>query len=172
MVEELLLLSRLEMGALEPKVKSTALARIVDRAAGEVRASYHGQRIDVEGPGDLKVWADPDRTLQILVNLVDNAAKYSPEGASIRVSWDADGSRAVVMVQDSGPGVPAEGRERLFTRFGRIPGSQTRAGHAGTGLGLYIGRTLARAMGGEVDLASTSPNGSAFRLTLPLNAAS
>jgi signal transduction histidine kinase len=70
-------------------------------------------------------------------------------------------------VRDEGPGVPEEGRERLFTRFGRLQGSTTRAGRVGTGLGLYISRGLAEAMGGDLDLETTGPEGSTFRLRLP-----
>jgi signal transduction histidine kinase len=72
-----------------------------------------------------------------------------------------------VRVVDRGPGVPTEGRERLFARFGRLEGSAIRAGHVGTGLGLYLSRELARAMGGELDLEATGQQGSTFRLRLP-----
>ncbi len=167
LVEELLLLSRLEMGALVGTTEAALLARLVERAVEEVRVAYHGQQIGTQGPADLAIRADPDRTVQILVNLIDNAAKYSPEGAPIMVTWARDASRATVLVRDRGAGIPAEGRERLFTRFGRVPGSRMRAGHVGTGLGLYLGRSLARAMDGELDLASTDHSGSVFRLSLP-----
>jgi signal transduction histidine kinase len=167
LVDELLLLSRLEMVALVGTTEVVLLARLVERAVDEVRASYRGQQIDTHGPGDLAIRADPDRTVQILTNLIDNAAKYSPEGVPIGISWTLDGARAVVLVRDCGDGIPADGRERLFTRFGRVPGSRMRAGHVGTGLGLYLGRSLARAMGGDLELASTGLSGSVFRLTLP-----
>jgi len=106
--------------------------------------------------------------MQILVNLIDNAAKYSPEGASIDVSWIPDGDRVVVRVRDHGVGMPAEGRDHLFTRFGRVPGSSARPGHTGTGLGLFLGHGFAQAMGAALDLESTGPQGSVFRLTLPM----
>jgi signal transduction histidine kinase len=70
-------------------------------------------------------------------------------------------------VRDQGLGVPEAGREQLFTRFGRLAGSTARPRHGGTGLGLYLSRMLARAMGGELDLESTGPHGSIFRLLLP-----
>jgi signal transduction histidine kinase len=172
MVEELLLLSRIELGVAVSAKEPAPLANLVARAADDVRASYHGQLIDTHGPPNLMVLADSDRTVQILVNLLDNAAKYSPEGAPIEVTWARAGTQAEVLVRDWGSGIPAEGRERLFTQFGRVQGSQIRDGHIGTGLGLYLGRGLARAMGGELDLAETGPDGTVFRLLLPLFVAS
>jgi signal transduction histidine kinase len=72
----------------------------------------------------------------------------------------------VVRVVDQGSGVPEEGRDQLFTRFGRVPGSRMRAGHVGTGLGLYLSREMAEAMGGGLDLETTGSTGSVFRLRL------
>jgi two-component system OmpR family sensor kinase len=83
------------------------------------------------------------------------------------MSWDTEDNLAVLHVRDHGQGIPPEGRQYLFKRFGRVPGSQMRAGHIGTGLGLFLGRQLARAMGGELDLEATGPTGSTFRLELP-----
>ena len=99
---------------------------------------------------------------------MDNAAKYSAEGSPIVVSWEPDGGCAILRVRDYGPGIPKQGREGLFTRFGRIAGSRTRAGRVGTGLGLYLGRQLAEAISGSLDLETTGPEGSTFRLCLPL----
>lgn len=168
LVEELLLLSRLEIGALIPKCEPTRLRPLLERACDEVRANYRGQRIQLAGPDDLAAMADAERMLQILVNLLDNAAKYSPDGAPIAVSWVQAESRVLIRVRDHGCGVPEEGRDRLFTRFGRVPGSCIRAGRVGTGLGLYLGRSLAQAMGGDLVLESTNAQGSVFRMELPL----
>jgi signal transduction histidine kinase len=111
--------------------------------------------------------ADAAYTVQILTNLVDNAAKYSPETSPVLVTFSREEETAVVRVRDYGGGIPAEGHGILFTRFGRVPGSHMRAGRVGTGLGLYLGRQFAEAMGGTLDLESTSPAGSVFRLRLP-----
>ena len=73
----------------------------------------------------------------------------------------------VIRVRDHGPGIPAQRRDRLFQRFGRLEGSRTRSGRVGTGLGLYLSRQLARAMHGDIALESTGPGGSVFRLRLP-----
>jgi two-component system sensor histidine kinase KdpD len=167
LIEDLLLLSQVENTGLDPLSAAMAIAAVVEQAAMEVQGSYPGQRIDLHGPADLSAWADPARTIQIVVNLLDNAAKYSPEGSTITVCWVLEGDRVVVRVRDQGAGVPAQGREYLFTRFGRVAGTRARAGRIGTGLGLFLGRQLAQAMGGDLDLETTGPKGSTFRLRLP-----
>jgi signal transduction histidine kinase len=144
------------------------LAHLVREAADMVRLSYPGQRIDLAGPGEAHVYADPARLVQVLANLIDNAAKYSPEGTPIAVAWSLEGGMATVRVRDHGPGVPEEGRDRLFTRFGRLPASQMRAGRVGTGLGLFLGRQIIEAMDGSLELEGTGPLGSTFRLCLPM----
>ena len=110
--------------------------------------------------------ADPGRAIRVLVNLLDNAAKHSPAGCPIVAGCSVEHGMGVVRVRDYGPGIPEVGRDRLFTRFGRVAGSRTRAGHVGTGLGLYLSRRSAEAMGGDLDLESTGPEGSTFRLRL------
>lgn len=167
LVEDLLLLSRLEGVAPAPQRHTVALAALVHQAVAEVKGSYPGQRIALRGATSLRVQADPSSTVQILANVLDNAAKYSPEGRSIRVTWGQDNDMVVVRVMDRGSGVPVEGREQLFTRFGRIPGSRIREGRVGTGLGLYLSKRLAEAMAGDLDLESSGPEGSTFRLRLP-----
>jgi PAS domain S-box-containing protein len=167
LVSDLLLLSRLETEALEPQCEPNRLAPLVHRAATEVQSSYQAQRVDMDGSEDLRALVDSDRTLQILANLVDNAAKCSPPGSPVAVSWSLEATMAVVRVRDFGPGISEQGRQYLFTRFGRLPGSQMREGRVGTGLGLYLGRQMAHAMGGDLELEATGAQGSTMRLRLP-----
>ena len=168
LVEDMLLASRTEASALGLRLAPLPLQAIVERAAMEVEGSYPGQRIDLDGPEGLRVLVDPDRAMRVVVNLLDNAAKYSPEGRTIAVSWRAEGAMGVLRVRDHGRGMQEQGRDLLFMRFGRVPGSQVRAGRVGTGLGLFLGRQLSEAMGGTLDLEGTGPEGSTFRLRLPL----
>lgn len=168
LVEDLLLISRIEAGALAPRIERVNVKDVASSAGAEVQGSYKGQRVDVAGPDHVAVLADPGRTLQVLTNLIDNAAKYSPEGSPIIVWWSVEDDWGVLRVVDRGPGIPAEARSQLFTRFGRVPGSRIRSGRVGTGLGLFLGRSLVQAMGGELDLESSSNEGSTFRLRLPL----
>ncbi len=168
LVEDLLLVSRLDATSLITQSASAYLATLLRQVVAELQVSYPGQHVIAEGAADLRVWVDAARASQVLTNLLDNAAKYSPEGSAIAVSWGPEGKQAVVRVRDHGPGIPESGREQLFTRFGRVVGSRIRAGHVGTGLGLYISRGLAEAMGGDLDLEDTGPQGSTFRLRLPV----
>jgi signal transduction histidine kinase len=168
LVQDLLLISRLDLQALSLDCTPADLQALVGLAVTEVQGSYRGQQIQTTGPAGILVRADTARLVQILVNLLDNAAKYSPEGTQIEVGWESTVSQAVVRVRDHGPGIPAEGRSRLFARFGKIAASRIRAGRVGTGLGLFLGRQLARAMAGDLDLESTGPEGSTFCLRLPL----
>ena len=168
LVDELLLLSRLDLGGVPSSPEPVELGCLIKRATDEIRTSYKGQVVALEGPPDLAVLADPDRAVQVLVNLLDNAAKYSPEGSPVHVTWWQNRTQADVRVRDFGAGVSEQGREQLFTRFGRLPGSRIRAGRVGTGLGLYLARGFARAMHGDVELEATGAGGSTFRLSLPL----
>lgn len=167
LVEDLLLLSRMELGDLRPKAERVPVAQAVSRAADEVRSTYQGQRIDLAGHAEVMACGDLERVVQILVNLIDNAAKYSPEGSPIAVAWAREDEAVIVRVHDRGPGIPQNGREHLFARFGRVPGGRIRAGRVGTGLGLYLGRQLAEAMSGALELESTGLDGSIFCLRLP-----
>jgi PAS domain S-box-containing protein len=170
LVEDLLLANQLDGGAFSVTPATVAMREIVGRALDEVAIMHPEQAICTTGPPDLAVRADAERAVQIVANLLDNAVKYSPEGSAIDAWWQAEGQVAVLRVRNRGAGVPVQHRERLFTRFGKIPGSPIRAGRVGTGLGLFVSRELARAMGGDLELESTGEEGSVFRLTLPLAA--
>lgn len=168
LVEELLLLSRIGAGKLEIQSLACPVAVLAQQATAELQGSYRQQQVLVSGGPGTMVLADGARVVQIIVNLLDNAAKYLPEGSPVRLTWREDGGMVAIRVQDRGRGVPEQGRERLFSRFGRLPGSQTRAGRVGTGLGLYLSRHLAEAMEGSLDLEASGSGGSTFRLRLPI----
>jgi signal transduction histidine kinase len=101
--------------------------------------------------------------LQILLNLVGNAISYSPDGSTVRVEVAREAGRARAIVSDEGPGIPTEKLESVFDKFERLG----RGGDGGSGLGLYISRRLARAMGGDLTASSTLGEGARFTLELP-----
>ena len=168
LVEDLLLVSRLDLRAFSVECHVVDLEGQVRQAVTELQGSYPGQPFAMAGPARVLVIADPSRLAQILTNIIDNAAKYSPEGTSVEIVWQVEDMLATLRVCDRGPGIPVESWSQLFTRFGRVAGSRIRAGRVGTGLGLFLGRQLAHAMGGDLDLETSGPHGSTFRLRLPL----
>jgi PAS domain S-box-containing protein len=170
LVEDLLLISRLEGQLPPPQYEAVELYPLLQQVARETEGNYHGQHIAMVGPRDLVVMADPVRVTQIMANLFDNAAKYSPEGRPIHVSWQREENWVAVRVRDQGSGISEQSQSLLFTRFGRVPESRMRAGHVGTGLGLFLARRLAQLMGGSLSLEDTGPTGSIFTLRLPFMA--
>lgn len=160
----LLDLSRLEAGALEPRLEPVKLPGVAKAALQrsfpeEVTCSF-----ELSVVGDpATVLADPALLTQLLVNVMDNAVRHGAAQSPVRVILDRDGGFARVLVEDDGPGVPAEVRARLFTPFG----SSDRRGR-GAGLGLSIARGFAEAMGGELRLDGPPGRGARFVLRLPL----
>ena len=101
--------------------------------------------------------------LQILLNLLGNAIRYSPEGSTIWIRVEPDGDRARIVVADQGEGLSEQQQARVFEKFERLG----RSGDGGSGLGLYISRRLARAMDGDLTLESAPGQGARFTLELP-----
>ena len=169
-IEQLLLAARLERSGHEaaerPVVDAAALARDAVAAA---RAADPARQLVLEVRAVLPVRAVPEAVLQVLGNLLDNAAKHAPDKAPIRVAARQVGALAVVSVQDTGPGVPPAERERIFERFTQLDSGATRQA-GGVGLGLFIARQLANAQGGELLLADPAEpgQGARFELRLPM----
>jgi signal transduction histidine kinase len=170
LVEDLLLASRMSAteGAspVQVELATDDLAALTRRACGDF--GTEGERVSVLLPeGPVPVSCDPVRVIQVLTNLVGNALKYSTPGTPVRVRLVVRDGTAQVEVQDSGRGIPADQLERVFDKFHRVE-DPMRMTTSGTGLGLYIARQLATAMGGELGCTSTLNVGSVFRFGLPL----
>ena len=103
------------------------------------------------------------RVLQVLLNLIGNAIRYTGEGSTVRVTLERAADRARIIVADEGLGLSPEEQARIFDKFERLG----RSGDGGSGLGLYISRRLARAMGGELSVESTKGAGARFVLEVP-----
>ncbi|GAA3241977.1 ATP-binding protein [Pseudonocardia petroleophila] len=166
LVTELLDLSRIDAGTsvlacrdgeLEP-----LLADAVAEAGVTARMAGRGIAFRVDVPEGTTVHADPERLHQVLVNLLDNAARHGPPGSEVHVSGRREGGDIVIEVRDEGPGIAPEDRERVFGRF--IRGERAVGG--GTGLGLAIARWVVDLHGGRIAVAPSGP-GCRIRVTLP-----
>jgi signal transduction histidine kinase len=170
LVEQLLEATRLEQAELSPRAESVIDAVTVAREAERAAELGHpGRPVYLDASPTLPVRAAPETLLRVLTNLLDNAAKYSPQGTPIRLQARRRGGQAVLAVVDAGPGVPAGQRERIFDRFTQLESSDGRRGE-GAGLGLYIARKLARSLGGDLVLCEPTNGrpGARFELRLPL----
>jgi signal transduction histidine kinase len=173
MIEQLLLAARFEQserGAAPLQAARVELdaTELIAQAGAEARARHSGRAIAIESNGALPVRVAQDVVVQVLGNLIDNACKYSPDGEPVRLSGDRAGDQAVLAVQDSGPGIAADDRQRIFERFTQLDRHPQRRG-GGIGLGLYIARQLARSQDGDLVVVEPVGGGGArFELHLPL----
>lgn len=169
LVDDLVDLQAIERPDFALVADSIDLADVARRAAGllAVRASDKGVTLD-RPPTDVALRASGDfrRALQILVNLVGNAVRYAPPGSRVVVGASGKPGTASITVVDQGKGIAADDQVRVFDKFERVDTMEA----GGNGLGLYIARRLARAMGGDITLASVPGEGARFTLTLPADA--
>ena len=170
LVDRLLTLSRADSGESMLSRERVNLCDLAEEVTTqlEVLAEEKQQSLTVEATEESMCLGDPMVLRQALLNLVDNAIKYSPVGGRIvvKVSTGTSGS-AVLDVSDTGPGIPAEMRPRVFDRFYRADRSRSRENGGGTGLGLSIARWAVEVNGGQLTLESSEGQGSTFRITLP-----
>lgn len=142
------------------------LSEVARKAAGILNVRAHEKNIVIEVPQpteSLPAIAEFRRVLQVLLNLIGNAIRYSPESSRIWVRLEPLGEMARLIVADQGPGLSAEQQAKIFEKFERLG----RSGDGGSGLGLYISRSLARAMGGELTVESAPGQGARFILDVP-----
>src|SRR3954454_7375088 len=149
-VNDLLDLSKLEAGQMEAHLAGVDLARLTRFVAShfEVLAEERAVRFSVEAPESLPAWVDPPKVQRILLNLLSNAFKFTPQGGAVRLRLRREGGRAVFTVEDTGPGVPPAQREAIFERFRQVEGGTNRR-HGGTGLALAIVKEFVGLHGGE-----------------------
>jgi hypothetical protein len=163
LITELLDISRLETGRLVLRRQMIDLSALTDSVLDQMEMEYPGlgvtRHFDEPFP---TVYADPDKVLQVITNLVENACKYgSPQG--LEIAGEATEEEVALSVTDQGPGIPSEDLDRVFTKFFRRPEGKP----TGSGLGLWISRGLVEAHGGRLSVRSISGQGSTFRFTLP-----
>ncbi len=168
-VDDLLNVSRIELGRLSLTLLPVDPQAVAAKTLHQISGRYAGRQFRTSfPPGFPPVLADAEKLEQVLYNLADNASKHSPEGGEVTIAGhQEEGQETVILtVADSGPGIPPEEITRLFTRFHRIhrPDAQTTRG---TGLGLYIVKSLVEMMNGKVWVESTVGRGSTFYVSLP-----
>ena len=172
LIEDMIEAARLEEGGVTLRAVESDLREIARSAIDVVAPLLDSRhRLEVDLPERrVGVNVDPDRTRTIIANLLSNAIKYSPKGGTITCQVRARAGVAKVSIDDEGIGISRDGMATLFTRFGRIITPETE--HLkGTGLGLFLGRQLARLQGGDITVASVEGEGSTFTLQLPVAAA-
>lgn len=165
LIDDLVDLEAVERDDVAVEREPLDLADVARRAAGllSVRADDKDMRIEQPDLGEgVAATGDFRRALQVLVNLVGNAVRFGPQGSTVRVTVEQRADRAAVVVADQGRGVAPENIAKLFEKFERLG-----AREPGTGLGLYISRRLARAMGGDIVIESGRGEGARFVFTLP-----
>jgi two-component system, OmpR family, phosphate regulon sensor histidine kinase PhoR len=172
LISDLLSLASLEREDRDRLAAEVRAVRPVLESAREAilpKAEARGTTVLIECPEGLAARLDESLLEQALVNLVDNAIKYSPPGKEVSLSARAEGPSLVIEVRDRGIGIPARDLPRIFERFYRVDKARSRE-LGGTGLGLAIVRHIAIAHGGDVSVESWEGEGSTFRMRLPLNA--
>jgi heavy metal sensor kinase len=167
LVDSLLTLSRADAGSAVLRPEPLDLAQVARDVVSDlcVLAEEKHQTVRIEAASTGCVVADRLTLTQALVNLLDNAIKYSPHEATIVVTVSSNGE-AHVLVTDQGPGIPPEHRHRIFDRFYRVDQSRARS-DGGVGLGLSIARWAVEANGGRLTLHRSDASGSTFRLSIP-----
>lgn len=172
-VESLFALSRLDAGEAGGQWQQFDLAELAATTAEQMSllATDKHIRVDCESTPGVSVRGDRARLKQVIVNLLDNAIKYTPDGGRVMLRVRREGAHAVLDVTDTGVGIPAEALPHVFKRFYRVDGSRSRE-QGGAGLGLSIVKSICAAHGAEVEVLSTPGQGSTFRVRQPLAAES
>ncbi len=165
LIADVLDTSRIDAGTFTYRFADIDLPSLVEDSVTAARAGQ--DEVEVLGkvePGLAAVRGDGERLRQVLGNLIDNAVKYSPAGTTVEVRAVRTDSSVAVSVRDQGPGIASGDQQLIFEKFGRVGGGDAKPG---TGLGLYIARSIAEAHGGKLDVASSPGRGATFTLVLP-----
>ena len=167
LIADVLDTSRIEAGTFSFRFADVDLATIVRDTVASASIGQDEVPIEAEVGNVDVVRGDAERLRQVVANLVDNAVKYSPVGTPVKLRLGQTDDSVVVAVSDSGPGIASEDQVLIFEKFGRAAGGGSKPG---TGLGLFIARSIAEAHGGTLDVSSTPGRGATFTLSVPVEA--
>jgi two-component system phosphate regulon sensor histidine kinase PhoR len=169
LLNDLIEISRIESGEMQMSVRSFPIQDFLEHMVEEMRPQAEQKSLTLrlaDGiPSDEQAFGDRDRLKQVMVNLIDNAIKYTDAGGSVTLSAECGGDRCAICVADTGIGIPEEHHSRIFERFYRVDKDRSRE-VGGTGLGLAIVKHIVEAHGGRIAVASRPGKGSEFRFTL------
>lgn len=166
LIEDLLDAVKIEAGRFRVEPRVSDLLPVIEDAVESARsaAEAKGVRLNLELPNTrVRLRCDRDRLTQALTNLLSNAVKFSPEGAPVEVRFDSSGDWITLSVRDWGPGIPGEHLAQLFRPYWQAMDTA----HLGTGLGLYITKSIVDAHGGRIDVRSAQDHGTTFNVLLP-----
>jgi signal transduction histidine kinase len=165
-VETLLNFGRMEARAYKYELEKVDAGQLAEQTVAAFELELADAR-KIERAGESNCWvrADPEPLAVALRNLLDNAVKYSPPDAGVRIEWARSGAQVAIRVRDQGPGIPAGERKSIFEKF--VRGSAAVLHVKGTGVGLAIVRQIVAAHGGEIRLESEPGKGSTFTILLP-----
>jgi signal transduction histidine kinase len=172
MVNDLLVLTRADAGALQLEMKPVIMAELSRQRCGHLSGMAEKRRIELQvadetgNPSLGQVCGDADRLAQVLDNLLENAIRYSPEETIVTVKIGREGKWVRISVSDQGPGIPPEHLPFVFERFYRVESARDRRS-GGSGLGLAIARSLVLAQGGEIRARSEIGKGTEMTFWLP-----
>jgi len=172
LINEVLDLARVEAGRMELQIAPAILVDILDAAQSTMRPLAAKKRIKlrVDSDGSIPRFPmDAGRVKQVLLNLMGNAIKFTPDGGDVWVRADCDDRRVRVEVGDTGPGIPIEDRERIFLEFQQVKAGSAVVTPEGTGLGLALARKFVELHGGDLWVDSEEGKGSRFFFTLPIS---
>src|SRR6516165_726600 len=168
LVESLLILTRADSGKVRLAAEALDLGELAGHVIDQLRvlADEKQQELTLRAPIRIRATGDAALIRHALMNLIHNAIKYTPNGGTITVEVNGTGGQAMIEVRDTGPGIPAAHRDRIFDRFYRVDPGRSRE-EGGVGLGLAIARWAVEANGGHIELASGETDGSLFQVILP-----
>ncbi len=168
LVDDLLDLGRLESGVISMNIEPADISEIIENVAGQFNETVADKKVEVKVnlPGEkVLAWGDADRLRQVIINLVDNAVRFSPEDGVVEIKGENVGGRVRVLVKDQGPGLSREERQLVWERFYKADISRARR-DSGSGLGLAIARQIIELHGGDIGVESNPGRGSTFWFTV------
>jgi len=171
LVDDLMDVHQLDEGSLAIEMAPVELLHLIERARADLAPALEARQLQclIESEAE-QVWVSSDagRLSQVIVNLLANAIRFSPEGGIVLVRIDRAGTCVRIAVQDQGPGVPAHFREQLFARFSKAEQGEGGLRNEGTGLGLFISRRIMDELSGSIDLDESYDQGARFVMTIPV----